>query len=381
MSSRSSWTAAGRRAGTESTLPTVMGDESASTDPIVASAARRGRVVSSLPTLLVMGGAALCFLWHSGGRGYEVQDVTRYSQMVVEMEHHHTWVPTLNGHAYFEAMPLAAWAPLGVYRITGRLTPATSRLATGLATVATVGLTILLGAWVSRRIGLVAGGLFVLTPLVLVLGRGSRVEAVLAFAVTAALVAFFRGLSERGWRLVGWAALSGSMIALAFAAKGPYAVALVGSVVAAYCVLERRWRLLAFWSVVSGAVTVVLTAAWLVPYLRALGPAESTEFLDQLIGQETVSKFLDGYGKSRPLWFYGEVLLTNLAPWSLPALFACVAGLRAWRDNSAIVRFCIVWSGVLLLGLSLSNGKHARYLLPCVPPLSVLSALELDRWA
>jgi len=72
--------------------------------------------------IVVLSAAALFFVG-LGRPTYGVADVTRYAQMVLEMRHEQTLVPTLDGRAYYEAAPLAAWGPYFVSRIAGGSRP------------------------------------------------------------------------------------------------------------------------------------------------------------------------------------------------------------------------------------------------------------------
>jgi 4-amino-4-deoxy-L-arabinose transferase-like glycosyltransferase len=201
-------------------------------------------------------------------------------------------------------------------------------------------------------------------------------DVALSFFVALAFVAYLRYRSEGG---TGAAILTGVWLAAAVLSKGLAALAVFVPAVAADLLLPPRppgaWR----WSqVAAGAAAAALIGApWFVEGALRLG----RPFVDAL--------FLSGIGIGRffhaalraplPYWqavvAYVPIAIVWMMPWTglLPA--AVGEGWRAVRAGPAAARLCALWAGCYFLILSISPGdKVFRYLLPLLPPLSVLIA-------
>ena len=77
---------------------------------------------------------------------------------------------------------------------------------------------------------------------------------------------------------------------------------------------------------------------------------------------------------------YVATLPLRLAPWTL--LLPAIA--LAWRPllrgaTGAALRFPVTWFGVVFVLLHVTSAKHARYLLPALPAVALLSRRALDR--
>jgi len=330
--------------------------------------------------LWVLLGAAVMVGLNIGGRSYGTDDVERYAQMVLEMRHHDSLVPTTNGLPYHEAAPLAAWLPYFTTWVFGELSPFTVRVHSALAMLATLVVTLLLARRASARIALIAGAAAALNYLGWAYGRNSRIEAVLGLAVTGAVASFFLADRERGARRYLAFVAAGIATALGVAAKGPYALAIIGAALGPFLLFERRWRDMLEGGAIVAALTVGLTAAWLAPYARYLGPDQARALFDQLFLLETVEKFQSGYGKPRPIHLYLVSGPLKLLPWSLFAIAAGVRVLRRPRSASSLERLCVSWVVFPVLLLSLAAGKQIRYLVPMVPAIAILAAHEIDHW-
>jgi 4-amino-4-deoxy-L-arabinose transferase len=329
---------------------------------------------------IVLLGAASMFALHMGGRIYESRDVPRYAQMVLEMQHRGTLVPTLNGRPYHGAAPLAAWAPYFLSRLTGELGPVEVRLFPALAAFASVLATWLVARRASARIGTIAAAACAASYLATYYARGSRVEPILELGVAVAILAFFAAGDQRGGRRLAGFALSGFGLALGIAAKGPFAVALVGATLGPFLLYERRGRDAVQGGLLVAAVSAALTAAWLLPYVDYLGHREAAKFFHEFLGRETVAKFEGHMGKVEPVWAYAVGILHRLAPWSFVAIAGLVRVLRRPSVAAPLERLAACWVVFPLLLLSAAAGKNMRYVVPLIPGFAILSGYELDRW-
>jgi 4-amino-4-deoxy-L-arabinose transferase-like glycosyltransferase len=249
------------------------------------------------------------------------------------------------------------------------------RLPAALAALATV----LLLAAQGRR-GVVAALLLATMVHFTWLARVGRIDMVLTFAVTAALLCFRRadlfsaacGLArtakpqaaERRWLLAAY-----FLLAVGLLLKGPIAVVLPAAVLLAQRLVERRlnWacaRELGLWW------GVPLTLALALPWYAWVNWQTDGELFRVFFWHHNVQR---GFGDddalaTHPWWFYGPRLAIDLLPWSLLlplAAWWCVRR-RALRSDPE-VRFGLVWLAALTVLLSLMRFKRADYLLPAYP--------------
>jgi 4-amino-4-deoxy-L-arabinose transferase-like glycosyltransferase len=340
-----------------------------------------GRPAFRRAAAIVLAGAALMFGLRLGAPDFDNHDVARYSQMAFEMRHAGTLVPTLRGTPYHEAMPLPTWACLAAADLQGEVTPISGRILPALSALATVALVLFAGArLVSPGVGVLAAGLTALASLTFTYARCSRVDETLGLAVTAAVIALFAGArTESRGRAAAWCAGAGAALALAVAAKGPLAAGLVAAAAGPALLIEGRFRFLAAGGLLVLAVASVLTAAWFLPYASCLGPEGLRDFYSQFIHGENLAKFEGNLGKVEPFYMYAVQMVPKLAPVSVLAILGAVRLLRRPGATTPFERLALSWFLVPLLVLSFSKGKQMRYLIPLVPAMAFLGAMEVQR--
>lgn len=201
-------------------------------------------------------------------------------------------------------------------------------------------------------------------------------DVALSLFVALAFVAYLRYRAAGG---AGAAIMSGAWLAAAVLSKGLVALAVFMPAVAADLLLPHRPRGVWRWPQMAAGVAAfaLLGAPWFVEGALRWG----RPFVDAL--------FLSGIGVGRffhaaltaplPYWqallAYVPIATIWMMPWTglLPA--AMGEGWRAARTAPAALRLCALWAGGYFLLLSISPGdKVFRYLLPLLPPLSVLIA-------
>jgi 4-amino-4-deoxy-L-arabinose transferase-like glycosyltransferase len=95
--------------------------------------------------------------------------------------------------------------------------------------------------------------------------------------------------------------------------------------------------------------------------------------------REHTARLSGAWGRQSPLLYVYSTLLLTL-PWT-PLLI--IGGVAWWRDRARaapIWRLLALWFALGAIFLSLSPFKHWHYLVPVLPPLSILAAFGLDRF-
>lgn len=241
---------------------------------------------------------------------------------------------------------------------------------------------------IGREASLLAA--LILLTIVQVFYQGMIPQQDVALAFFLAL-GFYDYLAYRAGGRAGAAARTGLWIALAVLSKGIVALAATGLVVVADLLLagrgthargsERqfwRWR-----DTALGAVVFLLVAA---PWFVIGALRQGGEFVDTffLWGNLGIGRFFRPVlAPELPVWqslpAYVPLLALGMLPWTGLLPGAIAQGWRSLRAGPASLRLCALWAGLYFLLLSVAPGdKVGRYLLPCYPPLAILSARYLS---
>jgi 4-amino-4-deoxy-L-arabinose transferase-like glycosyltransferase len=165
----------------------------------------------------------------------------------------------------------------------------------------------------------------------------------------------------------------GAVLGLGFLAKGPIAWIYFGALLVAVLVVERRLpRIFNRAGLLGTLAAVAIGLSWfLLVYLR-----EGIEPLRWFFLRENLQRFAaTTYDADQPFWFYFAIFAVEGLPWSV---FAVPAVFFAFRPGSPrVLRVLLLWSLLMLVPLSLSRGKIDYYLLPLLPPLSILMGAYL----
>jgi 4-amino-4-deoxy-L-arabinose transferase-like glycosyltransferase len=300
-------------------------------------------------------------------------DEPRYTRVAVEMHRAGEWVrPTLQGEPWLEKTPLFYWLAGGAFSLLGE-TEAAARVPSVLAALLLVGTTALVGARLyGSAAGLHAGVVAGTSLLPFAYGRAASMDMLLASTVTVAVgLCGLRllGIAGRG-AIVGGAAAAG----LATLAKGPLGRLLPLLVLGGFVAATREWRLVR--EMLSPAALAAFGLVCL-PWYVAILLDQGRHFLDVFILDHNVQRFTSTvHNHPGPFWYYVPVLLAGLLPWSglaVPALF------RAAPRTSRSDLYVLLWLLLPLLFFSLAGSKLPGYILPCIPPLALLTGRAADR--
>ncbi len=304
-------------------------------------------------------------------------DEGRNAEVAREMRASGAWVvPTYDGlpyldkpAAYFRLVALSMSA-LGVNATAARLPSALFAL----------GLLGLVYGFSRRAWGPRAAALAVLvvatTPLVVAFARLVIFDMVLAFFVTAAILAADRaeaseaGGARRGWYLVASAAAGAGVLV-----KGPVGLLIPLLVLVVLHLVERRRDALRR---VFAPLNILVFLAVALPWFVALS-LRRPDFPYYGLVEESLRRFTTpAFHRTAPFWYYGPVIVAVFFPWSLLLPEAVVRAWRARRRWTHAERLLIVWALVVTVFFSLSQSKLPGYVLTGVVALGMLTARVLD---
>ncbi len=347
-------------------------------------------------------------------------DEPRYAQIAVEMLHAHsdechavharvwprslrledlraswqcasagTITPILYGHPWLEKPALYYWRTMSFFKELG------------------------VADWVARLPS--ASGAFALTLLIFLHMRrfrpGGHLQAALITASAAGIVAFARGASTDmqlaaplSIGMLGWYAWyeTGKKFwlfdlyffgALAMLAKGPIAPFLALTTILLFAGLRREWmvlRRMIWWPGITLFLIIVL------PWYIAVQVRNPTFYRFFLLEQNLQRFATNRYQHHQQPFYYLIVLVLALMPWTVLALRAlwdsCEIAIAEWRVRRNPVRYLphtragdafpeylVLWALLPIVFFSFSGSKLPGYILPALPPLTILTGDYLNR--
>jgi 4-amino-4-deoxy-L-arabinose transferase-like glycosyltransferase len=240
---------------------------------------------------------------------------------------------------------------------------------------------------------------------------GGHLDAALITVACAGIVGFARGASTDmqmaaplAIGLLGWYAWYETdskfwlfdiyfFTGVATLAKGPVAPFLALAIVAAFALLRREWSILrrSFWW--PGAL---LYLAIVLPWFIAV-QYKNPDFFRVFFLEHNLERFgTNLYQHQQPFWYYLVVVLLAVMPWTVIAVRALIDGIQTsvceWRTRGsanckpcanrpgdAFPEFLVLWALIPILFFSFSHSKLPGYILPSIPPITILTGDYLFR--
>jgi 4-amino-4-deoxy-L-arabinose transferase-like glycosyltransferase len=327
------------------------------------------RRLASRPALGITCLATLLALLDLGRRILATNDEARFALLAQDMLNRGTWFfPELNGVIYHSKPLLQAWLIALCSWPVGHVTQLTAVLPSALAGIGTVLAVYTVGRdMFDVETGRLAALVATTTQGWFLHARLPMPDMLLTFFVAASLVMFWRMTQRRsGPHWVGFYAL----VALAFWAKGPAGLMPL-AVLLVYALVTRRagrWREL---HVTAGlALVAVSISPW-----WARQWFSDTAALREVVVSDNLVWYVPRSPTASLLTGAFQHLVGILFPWVLVVPAAMWHAIRLLRGRGAerdAVLVLVVWSGVLLACVGVSEQQRLRYYLPLVPALSLL---------
>jgi 4-amino-4-deoxy-L-arabinose transferase-like glycosyltransferase len=300
-----------------------------------------------------------------------------------------TVTPILNGHPWLEKPALYYWRAMGFFDEFG-----VSDWSARLPSESAAGFLVLLIFLHMRRFRI-----------------GGHLEAALITVSCIAMMAFSRGASTDMQLaapfcigMLGWYAWyeTGKKFwlfdlyffgAAATLAKGPVAPLLALAIIFCFVALRREWTLLRRTIWLPG---IVLYLLMVLPWYIAVQRRNPT-FVREFFLQHNLERFATNrYQHHQPLFYYLVVLVLGLMPWTVLALRslgdAVGIAVAEWRvrrkpvfymGNSragdAFPEFLVLWALFPIVFFTFAVSKLPGYILPSIPPLTILTGDYLYR--
>lgn len=317
----------------------------------------------SVTLLLYWSGNGLTGLWD--------RDEPRFATAAREMIARGDWVvPTFNGELRPDKPIFIYWLMGLAYQIFGD-GPFAARFFSGLGGASAVLIVYQLGKQMfGHRVGLLAGWILALSPMLLVESKLATADGVLFFWLTCSLYLLWKVFADDSrWAALGlWAVLGGAMLT-----KGPVALAWVAIASACLCLFTREWRWLLRLRWVLGPTLFVLIS---LPWAIAVHLKTGGDFLSLALGHHVVNRSLSPLEGHRGIpGFYLLSLFGLMAPWAW-VLPQAVRELWGRRDEKKIL-FLAAWAIGPMVMLELVQTKLVHYYLPAYSAIAILLATAI----
>ncbi len=300
-----------------------------------------------------------------------------------------TVTPVLYGQPWLEKPALYYWRAMGFFREFG------------------------VSDWSARLPS--SSGAFALIVLIFLHMRrfrpGGHLDAALITASCVAMVSFARGASTDMQLaapfcigMLGWYAWyeTGKKFwlfdlyffgAAATLAKGPVAPFLVLSIILLFAALRREWSLLRRTIWLPGILLyLVMVLPWYIEVQRRNPTFYRLFFLEHNLERFATNR----YQHHQPFWFYAAVSILGLLPWVVLAGRALVDAIQVsvaeWkvrhnpqrylghsRAGDAFPEFLVLWALFPIVFFSFSGSKLPGYILPSIPPITILTGDYINR--
>ena len=347
-----------------------------------------------ITALVVLTTVFFCYglvpVFGGAGLGLVGADEPRYAQVAREMLARHDYVtPVLYGTPWLEKPALYYWRAMFAFKEFG------------------------VHDWSARLPS--ASFAFTLVMLIYLHMKrfrpGGQLDAALLTASCVGILSFARGASTDmqlaapfGIGMLGWYAWYETdskfwlfdlyfFIGAATLAKGPVAPFLALIIIVAFAALRREWAVLrrTFWW--PGAL---LYLAMVLPWFIAV-QRRNPNFLRVFFLQHNLERFATNrFEHEQTLWYYIPVVLLSLVPWAVLAVAAMISAVREsiaeWRARrekghyrgfqragDAFPEFLVIWAVLPILFFTSSDSKLPGYILPSIPPLTILTGDYLNR--
>jgi 4-amino-4-deoxy-L-arabinose transferase-like glycosyltransferase len=340
---------------------------------VPARAALLGALFAALVTLPGLG---IGTLWDNSE--------TAYGEVAREIVLSHDWVVMhLNGQPWFVQPPLYFWLAALLAKIFG-VSALALRMPSALATIAMGGTVGYATARIAgERAGMVAAIVLSTSLMQAIVGRLAIMDALLDFAIAAAVLWWYRAFEPSGSpRRRDTAFVCGALaLAVGTLAKGPVAPVITALVVGVWLLWERRAGRLAAPRARAVAIAAAAFVVVTLPWFLALGARVGPNAIGELIGHYTFGRYTGVIeNQTGPFWYYVPVLILGFFPWVAFVPVAFAAGLReARRPEGGFARLAIVWSVVPFAFFSFANTKLPNYIALLLPALAILVALWFER--
>ncbi|MEJ2110486.1 MAG: glycosyltransferase family 39 protein [Acidobacteriota bacterium] len=308
-------------------------------------------------------------------------DEPRYARIAEEMHLSGSWVtPTLQDRPWLEKPPLYYWATIPFNALiesketAARFAPALFAFIAALAIL-------WLGRTLYSRLSGLIGASILLTSLGFTIGgRTAATDMPFTCCLTLGMAFLAAGVKRDPGRLKILAAYL--FLGLAVLGKGPIAIILATGTGLSFWYFNENGNVLHRWRIWRGLLVMSMVS---VPWFWFAFKENGYAFITTFFVNHNLARYItDIHHHTEPFYYYLPVILLLLFPWSGWLAFvlnkASFKDIRRWRDWDPRMLYLACWALFPLLFFSLSGSKLAGYILPSLPPISLILGVHISEW-
>lgn len=343
-----------------------------------------GLVKKTLTTPLLLFFVSICIHW-AGNAATPLwdRDEPRFATATREMMQRGDWVvPTFNGELRPDKPILIYWLMGAAYNVFGD-GPFAARFFSGLAGTLTCMVVYLLGrSMFNRHVGLLAGWMLALSPMLIVESKLATADAVLLCFLTMCFACVWvlydridRSRQNGGkWKSFFPALAFWICLALAILVKGPVALGVLGAAIVCFCLFTRDGRWL---RALRPGWGIPLALLILLPWCLLVHHATDGEFLRIALGHHVIKRSMQPLEGHRGFpGFYIVSLLGLMAPWAWMLPWSIREHWNRLFSDSRVA-FLASWALGCLVLFELVTTKLVHYYLPAYPAIALFLASAL----
>ena len=288
------------------------------------------------------------------------------------------------------------WMVVSSFKIFG-VSLASARIPSAIFGTLSIGLIFLLGRKLfDSRVGLFSSFILPTTYLHFQISRWSTTDMALSFFILLSLYLFVL-LHKTKFQKIIYTYLFYISMGLGFMVKGPPAILIPGLTILGFLIATKRKSWFSDLHIGKG---LIILSMIILPWFTAMFLMHGEEFTNHIIGNEIKNRLAHNTPFS---FYYVGVLFRYQLPWSLFFLFAVlkqfgflgpinskdmgfierIKGLGKkftkhakllFKEGNESLAFCYTWIVVCLVLFILLRVEHSRYMLPCFPAVSILTA-------
>lgn len=284
-----------------------------------------------------------------------------------------SWFPTTYGQPYPDYPGTSTFLIYLVSLPFGKVSPITAILPTAMASALTLVVTYRIGALRSRRWGVAAVLMSLLTIQFVFESRSISLDQ---YTNLAACVSFYLVYSSD---ILGRYGRLGFLIPvwiISFACRGPIGLVLPAVVVGGYYLWMGRWKSF----LITTFAAMIALAICIFGLLAAARAQGGESFIKTVLNLQMVGRM---FGPGHGIFFYWIECIPAYAM-AYPLAILVVASrfrkiIRKTNENDKFLAFLTVWILVVSALLSIPTAKNLRYIIPITPASSLIASYFLVR--
>ena len=320
-----------------------------------------------------------CSFWLAGlawVRPLSLPDEGRYVGVAWEMLNSRNWlVPTLDGLPFFHKPPLFYWITAASLEIFGPIEWAGRAASFWAAIIAVYKTHSFIKKYRDKLTADLTAIILSTQPFFFGAAQYANLDMLVASMITLTVLNIADAAicldQEKPATLQ---LLSGYLTAaLGMLAKGLIGIVLPALIIFVWLTVTGRLRL--FFRLIN-PLFIFITIAIASPWFIAMS-SKFPQFFEYFFVEQHFRRFSGtGFNNARPFWFYIPVLILLIFPWSIWFIRAAKNYItQKLNDELGLSSLMVVWIAVILIFFSIPSSKLVGYILPTLPPISVLLAI------